>query len=816
MSRPDGVRLRRVSAGAAASAVAAALLLAPGSAARAVTGGTPVAAGADAYLASVQRAGVSCSGVLVHPEWILTLTSCFGGGVTAGPVDGATATIGRTDLTTAAGVRTAVTHLSPHPTLPAVLARLADPVTGIAPVPLGTAPAAGETLRIAGYGRTGTVWTPDHLRSAPVTVGSVSGASFSVTAADGGPGTCLGDAGGPALREAGGQTTLVGLHAGGYQGGCLAVTDTRREGTEIRADQLAPWLAQHVAVPQPVDEISNNALTGATVTASSSAENWGWLLTEINDGVRDQNGWTSWPPSAAHTETLEFTFAQAKRVNRVDLYPRTDVPAAENNFPANFAIDTWNGTAWVTAATRAGVPRTPNAVRVVFPPVATTKIRVRGTGLEIMQLNEVEAYLSANLAADAAFTASSSAENWGWLLTDVNDGHRDQSGWTSWPSAPAHTETLEMTFPAARGVSRVDLYPRVDVPAAENNFPANFAIDTWNGTAWVTAATRAGVPRTPNAVRVPFPAVTTTKIRIRGTGLEIMQLAEVEAYLSGNLAADATFTASSSAENWGWLLTDVNDGARDQNGWTSWPSAPAHTETLEMTFPAARAVNRVDLYPRLDQPTAQNNFPPHVTVSAWVGGAWQRVVTRRGIPRTAEPLRLAFPTTSTTKLRIEGTELEIMQLGEVEAYAVQPAAYPAPTGATLPPLLETGDYPGAAEILETRKVKLIKGDGHILLADCGTGTPPAGLIVVETHTPELNYPRYCFSTSGASGYLTVEIPQVFIIRGDASHTVKASLSVAGEPGTVTEEVSPQEWEPVGVGQSDGEATLLELRYPFTV
>lgn len=44
------INLRRVSAGAGASAVTAS---------RAVTGGTPVAAGADAYVASVQRAGAA-------------------------------------------------------------------------------------------------------------------------------------------------------------------------------------------------------------------------------------------------------------------------------------------------------------------------------------------------------------------------------------------------------------------------------------------------------------------------------------------------------------------------------------------------------------------------------------------------------------------------------------------------------------------------------------------------------------------------------------------------------------------------------------
>ncbi|MCA2217633.1 S1 family peptidase [Jidongwangia harbinensis] len=810
------VRARRIAVSTAIGAVVATLLL-PGPAAQAVTGGTPVAAGADTFVASVHRGEVSCSGVLVAPEWVLTLSACLGDDIAAGPVDGATATVGRTDLTTDTGLRTPITHLSPHPTLGVVLARLATPATGIAPVPLGGAPVAGETLRIAGYGRTDSAWVPDHLRAAPVTVGAVAAASFSITAAGGGPATCLGDAGGPALRDADGRTTLVGLHASGHQGGCLAVADTRREGTEIRADQLAPWLAQHVAVPQPTDEISANALSTANVTASSSAENWGWLLSEINDGVRDASGWTSWPSAPAHTETLEFTLARATTVNRVDLYPRLDQPAAQNNFPANFAVDVWTGSAWTTVASRSNVPRSLHAVRVPFPAVSTTKLRVRGLGVEIMQLNEVEAYHSANLAADAVFTASSSAENWGWLLSEINDGVRDASGWTSWPSAPAHTETLEMTFPAARDVNRVDLYPRTDQPAAQNNFPANFAVDVWTGSAWTTVASRSNVPRSLHAVRVPFPAVSTTKLRVRGLGVEIMQLNEVEAYHSANLAADAVFTASSSAENWGWSLPDINDGARDQNGWTSWPSAPSHTETLEMTFPAARDVNRVDLYPRTDLPAAQNNFPANVTVSAWTGTEWRPVVTRRGLPRTAEPARIAFPTVSTTKLRIAGTELELMQLSEVEAYAVQPVGYPAPTGAGTPSIVEAGDHPGAAEILAAHQLKVFKGDGHIVFDSArpyGRGGECApGLLQVEKHLDDEPYGIfYCFRTIGSKGHLTLEVPGTFGVRG-GSEAVTATAKLPN--GTVLPPYEVDAGERVavvpGTGEEPPRAILVELR-----
>lgn len=63
----------------------------------------------------------------------------------------------------------------PHPDRNLALARLSAPVTDITPVGLaGTAPAASETLMVAGYGRTATEWVPDRLHAAAFTVQDVA------------------------------------------------------------------------------------------------------------------------------------------------------------------------------------------------------------------------------------------------------------------------------------------------------------------------------------------------------------------------------------------------------------------------------------------------------------------------------------------------------------------------------------------------------------------------------------------------------------------------------------------------------------------
>jgi len=133
-------------------------------------------------------------------------------------------------------------------------------------------------------------------------------------------------------------------------------------------------------------------------------------------------------------------------------------------------------------------------------------------------------------------------------------------------------------------------------------------------------------------------------------------------------------------------------------------------------------------------------------------------------------------------------------------------------------IVEDYSYPGADTVLTQRGIKLIKGDGHIVLADCGANpdVPPADLILVQSLKPDFPAgPNFCFKATGAAGYLTMEIPDVYFVRGDNGRTIAAKVETHDNPTVVeTEKVEPGEWQAVGVGQSRGSATILELRYPF--
>jgi hypothetical protein len=121
-----------------------------------------------------------------------------------------------------------------------------------------------------------------------------------------------------------------------------------------------------------------------------------------------------------------------------------------------------------------------------------------------------------------------------------------------------------------------------------------------------------------------------------------------------------------------------------------------------------------------------------------------------------------------------------------------------------PRIEENYDYPRAEEIAQERGIRLHKGDGHILLVDCNSAT---GLAEVWSRSKG----QFCFRINGTIGSLTMELPEVYVIKGGSSHTIRATVTVDGKVETVP--VQRNRWTPLGEG-ADPEsrpATLLEFR-----
>jgi hypothetical protein len=233
--------------------------------ATAVTG--PAAASSDtthAYTAQIVVGAHDrgCSGVLVDAEWLLTAASCFADdpaaslAVPAGkPQRTTTATIGRTDLSGTAGAVREIVELVPRTDRDVVLARLNRPVAGVNPIALSaTAPAAGEELKLAGYGRSKTEWAPLNLHTGVFSVDAAAATTATVTGKDG-VSACMGDTGGPLVRVVNGVHQLAGLASRSYQGGCFGIdaAETRTGGVLARVDDLASWVKSKVGATRVTD-----------------------------------------------------------------------------------------------------------------------------------------------------------------------------------------------------------------------------------------------------------------------------------------------------------------------------------------------------------------------------------------------------------------------------------------------------------------------------------------------------------------------------------------------------------------------------------
>ncbi|MFJ4009316.1 S1 family peptidase [Streptomyces sp. NPDC090026] len=203
-----------------------------------------------------------CSGVLVDSEWLLTAASCFAENpveslaVPAGkPARKTTAIIGRTDLAGADGAVREVVELVPRTDRDVVLARLNRPVATVTPVALSTAaPAAGEELTLAGYGRTRTDWAPLDLHTGVFSVDAADATTATVTGKDG-VAACRGDAGGPLVRTVNGTLQLAALGSRSYQGGCFGIdaAETRTGGVVSRVDDLAAWVTSKAGANRVTD-----------------------------------------------------------------------------------------------------------------------------------------------------------------------------------------------------------------------------------------------------------------------------------------------------------------------------------------------------------------------------------------------------------------------------------------------------------------------------------------------------------------------------------------------------------------------------------
>ncbi|MFC5033436.1 trypsin-like serine protease [Streptomyces sp. DSM 41987] len=224
----------------------------------------------------------SCTGTLLNNQWIITAASCFADDpaqpqtLPAGaPKLKATATIGRTDLTGTAGAVRQIVDLVPRQDRDLVLAKLDAPVIGVRPLhPATTAPAQGEALKGAGYGRTKDIWVPGTLHTAAFTATQVNGTSVNID----GTAVCKGDTGAPAFRAVNGNFELAAVASTSWQGGCLGSDETRTGAVATRVDDINAWIRQAVAATLTPWKLQMLTTTSTGLFHSSRDSNGDWSV----------------------------------------------------------------------------------------------------------------------------------------------------------------------------------------------------------------------------------------------------------------------------------------------------------------------------------------------------------------------------------------------------------------------------------------------------------------------------------------------------------------------------------------------------------
>lgn len=118
--------------------------------------------------------------------------------------------------------------------------------------------------------------------------------------------------------------------------------------------------------------------------------------------------------------------------------------------------------------------------------------------------------------------------------------------------------------------------------------------------------------------------------------------------------------------------------------------------------------------------------------------------------------------------------------------------------------VETYDYPLADKILAEKNIVLKRGDGRIVLADCAS---ESGLLEVWARSKD----KVCFKVTGSSGWLSLEIPAVYGIRGSATQTARVDMTVGTEEKSY--DVAKDAFTPVGesADEQGRDHMLVEIR-----
>jgi Trypsin len=733
-----------------------AVLLALPSQAYGISGGAEAADGTYGFVARVDVGGErGCSGVLVDPQWIATAASCFaenGQPVPPGlPAKATTVTVGRANLLsgTDGQVRTVI-ELVPREDRDLVLLRITTPISDIAPAKVrATPPAAGDVVRVAGYGRTEADWVPGRMHTGTFAVQAVAGTAVTIAGQAGSSAAvCKGDAGGPAFRETASGAELVGLNSTSWQAGCLAETETRQGATEVRLDDIASWIAQtirggnFVRLPTATHVLDTRSGLGAPTGALGAGGTKSFPVAGVG-GV---------PKSGVTAVLIDVTAVNTTAGAFLTVWP-TGGPRPNASMVNTAKSQTISNSAVVE------VPDNGNLT--VFNSAGTTHVVV-----------DVQGYFTRTPGTGSGFVAVPHTR-----VVDTRSGIGGSTG------------------EIAAGQSRVFTLTGGVVPAGGSDGSVmDFAVGT----------TSTGI---------------TAKLGSDGkatftnhSGSPIHLVLTAEGYFTSSATTGATFRGLPVAR-----LLDTRSGGG--------APVPANgTLDLPLRLPPGATAGAV-----LNLTIVNNTSTGFLHV--WPSGGTEvspSLVDYPAANTSARSSLAVVPAGADGKVRIKNVSSGTVHvLVDVQGWFAAPTAVVGTPGTTqtvgaaadetMPSIVETWDHPGAAQILAQYGLKLFKGDGHVLFV---TARPiadgvqcDAGQVQVEVASAAPPFGMYyCFRTVGTQGFLKLEVPGTFLVRG-GDRAMRATVDPPDGAEQTTFDVPPNT--PVSIYPGDGselpQAVLLELR-----
>ncbi|GAA2859831.1 trypsin-like serine protease [Nonomuraea rubra] len=728
-----------------------------------VAGGSAAPADGYGFVADVKvgNAVRGCSGALIDPEWILTAKSCFVEGSdpvpTGPPSQPTTVTVGREDLTAIGeGQVRGATHVVPHPSRDLALAKLASPVVEVAPVKVSaTAPASGEVLQVAGFGRTATEWLPERLHTAPFSVRTVSSGAIEISGDPSAPASiCKGDAGGPTVRDLATGPELVALHSASYQAGCLGTdaTETRDTATEARVDNVRDWVRQtvrggtFVRLPTSASVLDTRSGLGAPAGARPAGSLTPFQVAGVG-GI---------PATGVSAVLVDVTVVAASPTFL------TLLPEGAPRPP----LSTVNATANQIISNTAVVP---------VPAGGRISVYSHGPGAHV--LVDVQGYYTTSGSSGRGFVPVDHTR-----LADTRSGLGGAAG-----VVPARgTRTFTLTGGA--------------IPAGASSAYLDLVVTGATTQGWVGAFPPGG---SNNRSVMDFVPGTTSH------GVTVQLGADGRATFTNNSGSPVHFVLTAlgyftgSADTGAGLRTMPAVRRLDTRTTGTGVPLPANstidvplglpagsTAALNLTVADNTANGHLNVWPvdGTERTTSLVNYAPpangvragHTVVKVGTGG---KIRVRNDSPGTAHVL-----------VDLQGWyAADLVPAGggaAAESRAAEDVDVPGS-------VVEDFRYPGAESIDD---IELIRGDGRITLAEC---TDDPQLITVES----VGRSKFCFRVKGDTGWLSLRLDAVFLV-GSGDQEVEATITANGEEQTVV--VPEGEIRPTGTTDPDF-AVLLELR-----